>query len=511
MQPLDLVVLCGYLAAMVAVGARCFRRQRNVRDYFLSGRQVPWWALLGSIVATETSTATLISIPGYAFGGDLTFLQLALGYVVGRIAVASVLVPRLFRGDLMTAYQPLAARFGAGVGRLSASIFLLTRSLSDGFRLFATGLVLAAVLATLPGSGSISQALLPGVDGSNALLVLSVGLIGVTTLAYTLLGGMTAVIWSDVIQLVVYMSGAAIAGLILLAEIPGGWAEVMTRTQPAGKLVVFDFTAGLTKSYTFWSGLVGGMFLTAGTHGADQMFVQRYLCSRTPREAGRALIWSGVVVFFQFTLFLVIGLMLWVYYTTYAPDGLAAITVGGVVQTDRIFPAFMMTHLPTGIRGLVVAAIVAAAMSTLSSSLNSSAASTVGDFYMPLTGETRSDRHYLRASRLATVVWAVVQMAVAVVAVSLSSRVVDEVLGIQSFTGGLLLGVFLLALTPTRRSAAPATGIVVGATLLVALRLLTAVSWQWYVLVGTLTTFGVGWVLGRVSPNGPSQTDPVTP
>ena len=253
------------------------------------------------------------------------------------------------------------------------------------------------------------------------------------------------------------------------------------------------------------------MFLTAGTHGADQMFVQRYLCSHSPREAGRALVWSGVFVFFQFALFLAIGLILWVYYTTYAPDGLAAVTVGGVVQTDRIFPTFMMTHLPTGIRGLMVAAIVAAAMSTLSSSLNSSAASTVGDFYMPLTGGTRADQHYLAASRWATVAWAVVQMAVAVVAVELSSRVVDEVLGIQSFTSGLLLGVFLLALTATRRATAPATGIVSGATLLVALRLFTAVSWQWYVLIGTLTTFGVGWVIGRVSSDVPPPPDAATP
>ena len=251
MQPLDLVVLCTYLAAVVAFGARFSRRQRSVRDYFLTRKQVPWWALLGSIVATETSTVTLVSIPGYAFGGDLTFLQLALGYVIGRVIVASVLIPRLFRGDLMTAYQPLAARFGTGVGHLTASIFLVTRSLSDGFRLFATGLVLAAVLATLPAAGAFSSALLPGVDGPTTLLVLSVGLIGVTTLAYTLLGGMAAVIWSDVIQLVVYMSGAAIAGLILLTQIPGGWGEVVTLTQSAGKLVVLDFAVDVTRSYTF--------------------------------------------------------------------------------------------------------------------------------------------------------------------------------------------------------------------------------------------------------------------
>ena len=511
MQPLDLFVLGTYLAAIVALGAGFSRQQRTVRDYFLTGKQVPWWALLGSIVATETSTVTLISVPGYAFGGDLTFLQLAMGYVVGRIVIASVLIPRLFRGDLMTAYQPLAARFGTGVRHLTASIFLVTRSLSDGFRLFATGLVLAAVLASLPIAGAVSRALLPGVEGSTALLILSVGLIGVSTLVYTLLGGMTAVIWSDVIQLAVYMSGAAIAGLILLAEIPGGWSEVVAATQPAGKLVVLNFAVDTTHSYTFWSGLVGGMFLTAGTHGADQMFVQRYLCARSAREASRALVWSGVFVFLQFLLFLTIGLMLWVYYTSYAPDGLASVTVDGVVQTDRILPTFMMTHLPTGIRGLVVAAIVAAAMSTLSSSLNSSAASTVGDFYMPLTGTTRSDQHYLAVSRWATVGWAAVQMAVSVVAVGLSSRVVDEVLGIQSFTGGLLLGVFLLALTTTRGATAPTLGLIVGATVLIALRLFTAVSWQWYALVGALTTLGVGWVLGRILCGEKSEPDPVTP
>ena len=305
------------------------------------------------------------------------------------------------------------------------------------------------------------------------------------------------------------MAGAVIAGLVLLTEIPGGWSEVVALTHPAGKLVMFDFAIDLSRSYTFWSGLVGGMFLTAGTHGTDQMFVQRYLCSRSPREASRALVWSGVVVFFQFALFLAIGLMLWVYYTTYAPDGLAAITVGGVVQTDRIFPTFMMTHLPNGIRGLVVAAIVAAAMSTLSSSLNSSAASTVGDFYMPLTGKTRSERHYLGASRWATVAWAGVQVVVAVVAVGLSSRVVDEVLGIQSFTSGLLLGVFLLVLTTARRAAGPIIGLSVGAMTLLALRLFTSVSWQWYALVGALTTFVVGWIVGRMSPE-PSETNSVT-
>ena len=498
MHTLDLLILGVYLAAVVALGARFSRRQATVRDYFLTDQQVPWWALLASIVATETSTVTLISVPGYAFGGDLTFLQLALGYIVGKIFVAVVLIPRFFQGNLLTAYQPISQRFGPLIGRLTAAIFLVTRSLADGFRLFATGLVLAAVLATLPTATAVAHSVMPSLDLSASLSVVSVCLIGGTTVAYTLLGGMRAVIWTDVIQLGVYTTGALIAALVVLSEIPGGWMEVINVAGPAGKLVSIDLTFDLTKSYTFWSGVIGGMFLAAGTHGTDQMFVQRYLCSRSPRDASRALIWSGVFVLIQFGLFLGIGLLLWVYYTVYSPDGLAAITVNGIVQTDRILPTFIMSHLPVGLRGLVVAAVVAAAMSTLSSSLNSSAASTVGDFYVPLTGDTRSARHYLAVSRWATAGWAVVQVAVAVVAIDLSSRVVDEVLGIQSFTLGLLLGVFLLAMTTTRRLSAPVTGLLGGTAVLLALRLLTDVSWQWYVLVGTFTTWGLGWITGRV-------------
>ena len=497
MQPLDLVVLGVYLAAVVAFGAHFSSRQTSVQNYFLTGRQVPWWALLGSIVATETSTVTLISVPGYAFGGDLTFLQLAMGYAVGKVVVAAMLIPGFFRGDLLTAYQLLTQRFGSALGRLAASIFLMTRSLSDGFRLFASGLVLAAMLATLPTAIALAEALLPTMERTSALLVISVCVLGLTTLAYTLVGGMMAVVWTDIIQLAVYLTGAVVAGTILLGEIPGGWSEVIAATGPAGKLTVFDFTLDVTRSYTFWSGLIGGMFLTAGTHGTDQMFVQRYLCSRSAKEASRALVWSGVVVLVQFAVFLVIGLMLWVYYTTYALDGLALLTVDGVVQTDRIFPAFMMSHLPTGLRGLVVAAIVAAAMSTLSSSLNSSAASTLGDFYMPLTGFARSDQHYLAAARWATVGWAIVQIAVAILAIRLSTRVVDEVLGIQSFTSGLLLGAFFLVSGSTRHPAAPTLGIASGAAVLVALRLFTGVSWQWYVLIGSLVTFIVGRILER--------------
>ena len=497
---IDLAVVCAYIAGVVWLGARCARRQRGIGDYFLTGRRIPWWALTGSIVATETSTVTLISIPGYAFGADLTFLQLALGYAAARIVVAIVLLPLLFRGDLLSVYELVSARFGPAAGRSTAGLFLATRSLSDGFRLFATGLVLAAALSLTPLGGRLGALAAPALEPGTALLLVSIGLIALITLLYTLLGGMLAVIWTDVIQLAVYTAGAFAAGYVLIGEIPGGWNEVAARAGAAGKLTVFDFALDLSRSYTFWSGFVGGAFITAATHGADQMFVQRYLCSRSLADARRALVASGFVVLVQFALFLGLGLLLWTYYTAHAPDALGALSAAGEVQTDRVFPAFIATHLPAGLRGLLLAAILAAAMSTLSSSLNSSAASTLGDFYLPLTGRSRPESHYLRAARLATVGWGAVQLAVALAAIALSQRVIDEVLGIQSFTGGLILGCACLCLLRLRAApTVPLAGMACGAAVLLALRLATAVSWQWYALIGSLVTVGTGMLAARAA------------
>ena len=501
MTPVDLAILFIYLGLVLFLGTYFAGTRQSLRTYFLTGNNIPWWAVLISLVATETSTVTLISVPGYAFGGDLTFLQLALGYVLGRLIISTFLLPRLFTGELLTAYQPIAKRFGVRVGRLTSSLFLLTRSLSDGFRLFATGLVLATALTTVPATMVLTQTFFPSAQPSHALLVLTVGLVSVTTLTYTLLGGMKAVIWSDVIQFVIYMAGTLVAGIILLSKIPGGLSEAATLIESSEKLRVFDFNIDITRSYTFWSGLIGGIFLTAGTHGTDQMFVQRYLAARSARDASRALVWSGIVVFVQFTIFLSLGLLLWVYYTTYAPTELEPITAGGAIQTDQVFPMFIVTHLPSGLRGLVIAAVVAAAMSTLSSSLNSSAASTIGDFYLPATHERHTESHYFQASRVSTVVWAVVQLCVAISAIGLSGRIIDEVLGIQSLTSGLLLGLFALAVLPRKQELSPISGIVIGATVLIALRLYTSVSWQWYVLAGSTTTFisawTVGWILSK--------------
>jgi solute:Na+ symporter, SSS family len=492
-HPLDIAVLVVYLAGIVAFGAYFSKSHHSIQDYFVSGKTIPWWAIMGSIVATETSTVTFISVPGYAYSANLTFLQLVMGYMIGRLAVSWLFIPAYFKGELLTVYQLLGERFGAGVKRLASGVFLVTRSLADGFRLFATGLVLAAVLRGMPRMDELSRSWFPGSDPTYTILILSVIVIGIATIIYTYHGGMTAVIWTDVIQLIVYLVGAGVAAGILLREIPGGWTAVRSVAGAAGKFRVFDFTLSLTQGYTFWSGVIGGAFLTTATHGTDQLMVQRYFCASGPQTARKALLWSGVLVFAQFVLFLMIGVMLFVFYTHHAQGDIAAFTRDGRVQSDRIFPFFIVQHLPVGIIGLVLAAIFAAAMSTLSSSLNSSSAAAVNDFYVPATGGQREERHYLTVSRLLTAIFGAIQIVVAIAAISLSSRVVDEVLGIASFTNGVILGVFFLG-TFTRRVGQKAAFVAIagGAAIMLAVKLQTAVSWQWYVLIGSMATFAIG-------------------
>ena len=498
MHAADVVVLVAYLAGVVLLGAYFGQSQRTIQDYFVGGRDVPAWAIMGSIVATETSTVTFISIPGLAYLGDYTFLQLAFGYVLGRVVVAVVLIPGYFRGEVLTAYQLLGQRFGRTTRQLASAVFLATRNLADGFRLFATGLVLAALVGTGTALGRGAAATLPMLPPDIALLAASIVVIGVLTIVYTYAGGMTAVVWTDVAQLVIYLGGAVVAAVIALHHIPGGWAEVVSVAAPAHKFAVFDFTWDLTKGYTFWSGVIGGIFLTAATHGTDQLIVQRYLCARSERAARAALIWSGVLVFAQFVLFLVIGTLLYVFYTRYAPADVARFTLAGRVASDRIFPDFIAHYLPAGLVGLVLAAILAAAMSTLSSSLNSSAAAAMGDFYLarrPGAG----DAALLRRSRVFTAGFGVIQIAAALVAIQLSQRVVDEVLAVASFTSGLILGLFLLGtLTSQVRERGALTGLAAGTIVMLVVRFATAISWQWYVLIGSMVTFTVGVLASTV-------------
>jgi SSS family transporter len=465
---LDLSIIFAYLIGVTLLGLAFRRGQHSVRDYFLSGRTAPWWALALSIVATETSTLTIIGTPALAFAGNLTFLQLVLGYLVGRAVIILLFLPHYFRGEFYTAYQLLERRFGAKVKAAAASMFLLTRALAEGVRIAAIALVLGAAFGA----------------GQRASVLLIMALV----LVYTFEGGMKAVIWTDVAQVFLYLAGSVAAFFILLHRIPEGWATVAQAAQATEKFRVFDFSLSLTdpaKTYTFWSGLIGGGFLTMATHGTDQTIVQRLLAAKSKREAALALLASWGVIFLQFALFLVLGVML------YAWHGAPAIQSGQ--SYDWAFPDFIVTAMPAGIRGLVIAAIFAVAMSNASGSLNSLAASSVVDFRTLLGApalEGAGAVSFLRLARWMTLVWGLVLM---ILGTFQWGPLLEAGLTIASITFGGLLGVFLLAFLLRRATAGGVlAGMVAGLVSMVCIHFYTTLVWTWYVLAGAGITFLAG-------------------
>ena len=470
---IDYVVIGGYLLAITAFGSYFARFQKTTRDYFLTGRSVPWWAICFTIVATETSTLTFISVPATAYAGDMTFLQLVFGYIIGRVLISIIFIPAYFRGELVTSYELLQRRFGARVKNLSALIFLVTRALADGIRLFATALVIS-VVTQVPVTAAVT-------------------IIGVAMIIYTVRGGAAAVIWTDVVQLFVYVAGAAVVFASLLALIPGGWSEVVRIGTAAGKFRLFDFSTTLSRPYTFWAGIIGGVALTLSTHGTDQFLVQRLLSARSSREAARGLVLSGFLVFAQFVLFLVIGVMLFTYYQ-HVPLPRA------VVRNDELLPTFIVTALTHGAAGFIVAAIVAAA---LSPSLNSMAATTVNDFYIKYYRPSADDATLLRVSRLWTIVWGVVQIAVAIGAQWMRRSVLDAGLAVLSYAAGPVLGAFLLGtLAPSVHEGAAFAGMLAGLAVMTVtvLRGSTAIAFTWYIVIGAATTVAVAYLASAIAP-----------
>ena len=455
----DYLVIGGYLLAITAFGSYFARFQKTTRDYFLTGRSVPWWAICFTIVATETSTLTFISVPATAYGSDMTFLQRVFGYIIGSVIVSLLFIPAYFRGELMTSYELLQRRFGPRVKNLSAIIFLITRSLADGIRLFATALVISVV--------------------THVPVPVAVLVIGAAMIVYTVRGGASAVIWTDVVQLFVYIAGAAVVFFSLLALIPGGWSEVVRAGTAAGKFRVFDFSLILTRPYTFWAGVIGGVALTLSTHGTDQFLVQRLLSARSQREASRGLILSGFLVFAQFVLFLVIGVMLFTYYQHVPMPR----TLG---RSDELLPGFIVTALTHGAAGFIVAAIVAAA---LSPSLNSMAATTVNDFYLKYHRPDADEQTLMRVSRLWTIVWGVVQIGVALGAQLMQRSVLDAGLAVLSYASGPVLGAFLLGtLASTITEAETFIGMIAGLAVMTIVWGWTPIAFTWYIFIGASIT-----------------------
>ncbi len=474
MKALDLIIIAGYLIGIVLFGVWFGRKQKTTSDYFLGGRSVPWWAVAFSIVATETSTITFISVPGIAFarGGNFQFLQLVFGYLLGRIVISLLFIPSYFRGELLTVYQLLDRRFGGKIKMLAASLFVVMRNIADGIRLLLTAIVLAAVYTAFQPGANVET-----------ITIASIVLIGAAMITFTYFGGMEAVIWVEVVQLGIYIAGAIAAAVVLINSIDGGFAGASALASQFGKFSVFDFAFDYTKTYTFWSGLIGGCFLTMSTHGTDQYLVQRYLCTDRPRHATIALLTSGAIVLAQFIGFLFIGVLLFAFYYP-ATD---QFTSG-----DRVFPDFITKHMPSGLSGLVVAAIFAAAMS---SSLNSIAATALNDLYKPFR-PAKGDQHYLKVSRVLTLIWGVVQIGVALAVRNQAGSALSKALTVASLINGPILGVFLVGTLMRRVSQRPALiGMLVSLGVMLYIFLTQKpIAWTWYVFIGSSITFVVAWL-----------------
>jgi solute:Na+ symporter, SSS family len=532
MKTLDLIIIFGYLIGITLFGVWFSRKQETTRDYFLGDRTVPWWAIAASIVATETSTITFISVPGIAFarGGNFQFIQLVLGYMCGRIVIALLFIPSYFRGELMTVYQLLERRFGNRIKMLAASLFVVMRNIADGIRLLLTAFVLAAVYTAFQPQAN-----------ADTIVIASVVLLGVVMIIFTYFGGMEAVIWVEVVQLGIYLAGAAMAGVVLVMAIKGGLPQALSLGEQyqkfnfidfgfrptsyafaipfAGKAFNFTLPIDLTKTYTFWAGLLGGCFLTMSTHGTDQYLVQRYLCTDKPRRAAAALLSSGAVVFAQFLGFLFIGVLLFAFYGPHTDpaygslaNGIATLPLNGSFQTvggDRVFPDFITRFMPSGLSGLVVAAIFAAA---LSSSLNSIAATAVNDLYKPFR-PSKDDRHYLRVSHWLTLIWGVLQIGVALLAMRQNRSALDQALSVASLINGPVLGVFLVGTFLRRVSEPPALiGMLASIVVMLYIRFWTPIAWTWYVLIGSLVTFFVAWIFSFAFAEAPAdQQDELSP
>ena len=483
---LDIGIIAFYLIGVTLFGLRFRSGHKSLKNYYLAGNTIPWWAISLSIVAAETSTLTVISVPGLAYDKDFSFLQLVFGYLIGRVIVSLIFLPHYFRGNLVTAYQLMDRRFGQKLRSMTAGIFLVTRAAAEGVRVFAVAIVVRVALGALLG----------GMREFNRDLA-AIAIVTALTLVYTFEGGMKAAIWTDVLQQTVYVTGTIVGLITILHLVPGGWPTAHAVAGAAGKFRVFDLSFNLTTKYTLWSGLLGGTFITMASHGTDQLIVQRLLSARSEKHAKLALISSGVAVLIQFTLFLFIGALLFVFYTLHPP-------ATPFTRSDTVFPTFIVSHMPHGISGLLIAAILAAAMSNLSAALNSLTSTTIVDFYARLRPNS-TDQRRLQLSRAAMVFWALVLFLLALVARH-GGRVIEVGLTITSVAYGCLLGVFLLGvLTRKANERGAMAGMVCGLALNLYLWFFTQVSFTWYVVLGSMVTFAVGYgaSLMPISSTGP--------
>ena len=464
---IDYIIIIVYLIAIAAFGIISGGKQKTTSDYFSGSKTIPWWAVCFSIVAAETSTLTFISIPGLAYLTNLNFLQVTFGFLLGRIVVAYVFLPVYDKGGLKTAYTYLEDRFGKKTRSFASIVFLFTRTAADGVRLFATAIPLKLML---------------DISYPTAIII-----IAIFSLIYTYTGGLKGIIWVDVIQMFIYIGGAIIAGIFIINLLPNGMKSVFDAADSANKFSVLNlgFSAGLknffSNPYTLFGGIFGGMFLSMASHGTDQLIVQRLFATKNLRDGQKAVIGSGIIIVIQFTIFLILGVMLYAYY-------------GSInVKSDEIFPMFIIKVLPAGVTGIIIAGLFAAAMSTLAASMSSLSSSTILDLYLPFTKKKLDENKKLKYSRLVTVFWAILLIFSAIFFMETSKAVVEIALSIASFTYGGLLGTFLLGIfVKNAKQNTALFGFSMGIITMTIIISFHLVSWTWFTLIGVFATIIFG-------------------
>ncbi|MBI5808632.1 MAG: sodium/solute symporter [Ignavibacteriales bacterium] len=470
----DYLIILSYLIGVALIGIFSGGKQKSIKDYFQGSKSVPWWAVCFSIVAAETSTLTFISIPGLAYVANLNFLQVTFGYLLGRIIIAFVFLPAYEKGELKTAYTFLENRFGGKTRSFASIVFLFTRIAADGVRLFATAIPLKLML-------DISYPT-------------AIAIIAFIALVYTYTGGVKGIIWVDVLQMFIYIIGAIISGIYLLNLIPGGWETVVTTAAKSNKFSIFNlgfdkgFSGFFSQPYTLIGGLIGGAFLSMASHGTDQLIVQRLLSTKSLKDSKKAIITSGIIVIMQFAIFLVVGVLLYVYYGQLD------------IKSDAVFPKFIIEVLPSGLFGFIIAGLLAAALSTLAGSISSLSSSSMMDLFLPFFGKNINENKQLTISRYFSIFWAFVLVGVAIFFMNTSQAVVELALSIASFTYGGLLGTFLLGiLVKNAKQEDALAGFVAGIFVMISIISLKLVAWTWFTFIGVSATLFIGGLLSKLS------------
>lgn len=495
----DWAVIVVYLLGMIALGIWFGRDQHNTRDYFLGSRNTPWWAIGLSIVAAETSALTIIGVPALAYGGNIAFLQMIIGYVLARLILAVVMVPHYLKGEIYSPYQLFSDRLGTSARQTAGGFFLISETLAAGVRVYVVSIPIQLMLGI-------------GVLPAIVLFV-------VLSLIYTYIGGVKAVIWTDAVQFGLFLLGGLFALFYIPTLVDGGFSGVLSQAAQAGKLHWLNPEFGLAAPFNIWMGVIGGTVLVLSSHGAEQLIVQRVLACKNVAEGRKALVLSAALVFPLFLIFLFVGVMLWVFYQGHPFKIPLPEAQSGIKANDFIFPIFMMTEVPHVLRGFLIVAILSAAMSSVSSALTSLASVSTMDFVKGQHGK-RSETFYLNFSKYSTVAWAAILIFTAYLSREVAF-VMNAAFTLRGLTSGALVGGLVLAVFWKTGRAVPVIAGMFAA--LVVMILVSQISWDvtvdgkvearkifwpWFTLIGAVVTLAVAWAADKVigGRNAPPQS-----